>query len=51
MAKKIFISYNHNDKILIHTITKRLELEGRKRGRVKYENSSNAKGDLLSFRF
>ena len=27
MPNKIFISYNHNDKILIDTIARRLELE------------------------
>lgn len=46
MAEKIFISYNHNDDVLIDTITRRLELEFG-RDNIFYDAWSMQPGDSI----
>lgn len=46
MAEKIFISYNHNDKILVDTIARRLEIEFG-RNNIFYDAWSMQPGDSI----
>ena len=46
MAEKIFISYNHNDKVLIDTVARRLELEFG-RNNIFYDAWSLQPGDSI----
>lgn len=46
MAEKIFISYNHNDKVLVDTIARRLEIEFG-RNNIFYDAWSMQPGDSI----